>query len=236
MNKIQKQIPMERLMARQFSHWLQSRVAGRSASVPIVRPTITISKEIGSGGEELGRRISERCEWKLFDKEIVEDVARNAHVRREIVESFDEKTQNEIHNWVSTLLDRYMLSSDTYFMHLVTVIISLGKLGNVVVLGRGANFVLTPEKTLRLRVIASKPDRISYVSRSQNISEFEAKSLIDRVDGQRKAFIRKFFHQDADNDLFYDLVLNLTFLSLENAENIVLTALSQKFQSEHLMN
>lgn len=221
---------MEKLMARQFGHWIQRSLASRSESPPKVRPTLTISREIGSGGKELGQRISERLGWKLFDKEIVEDIAKNAHVRKEIVESFDEKTQNEIHNWVSTLLDRYMLSSDTYFMHLVTVITSIGKLGNVIVIGRGCNFVLAPEKTLRLRVIASRPDRISNVTKSQNITALEAKNVIDRVDAQREAFIRKFFHEHGDNALSYDLVLNMSCQTLESAENIVVTALRQKFE------
>ncbi|MCZ6820492.1 MAG: cytidylate kinase family protein [Calditrichaeota bacterium] len=69
---------------------------------------------MGSGGVELAERLAKRPGWKTFDKDLVEYIAENAHVRKSMVEMFDDRVQNEMDDWVVTLLDRFALGSYRY--------------------------------------------------------------------------------------------------------------------------
>ena len=173
--------------------------------------------------------LSQRLGWKIFDKELVEYISQNAHVRQNMVEMFDEKTQNEIHNWVFTLLDHDALGSDKYFKHLVTTITTIAEHGRAIILGRGANFILPCHRALKLKVTAPLKNRVTEIMKKFEISEKEAFERVHLADKGRLAFIRRFFHHDTEELVSYDLILNLGTLSLSDAENIVVQALKQKF-------
>ncbi|NIR47740.1 cytidylate kinase-like family protein [candidate division KSB1 bacterium] len=229
MPKLQYDIPMEQLINRQIRLWERTFEKGKRARDESVNPCITISKEIGSQGVELAKRLAERLNWNLFDKSLVEYIAEDAKVRQSMVEIFDEKTQNEIHSWVLTLLDHHALGSDRYFKHLMTVIRTIGEHGCAVIVGRGSNFILPPTKALRLKVVAPEENRVAYIMQKQELDRKEADKLVKRADAERSAFIRRFYHQDAENPLCYDLVLNLGTLSLPIAEEMVIQALKARF-------
>lgn len=227
--KLQKEIPMEQLITRQFRLWQYSYDKGALQRRECIAPCLTISKEIGSRGEEFAQALSQRLGWKIYDRELVEYIAQNAHVRQNMVEMFDEKTQNEIHNWVFTLLDRHALGSDKYFKHLVTAITAIGEQGRAIILGRGANFILPSDRALRLKVTAPLQHRIDYIMKKFELSEKEAFARVHLTDKERLAFLHRFFHHDAEEITSYDLILNLGTLSLSGAEHIVIQALKQKF-------
>ncbi len=220
---------MEQLITRQFKLWERTYDRGKTNRREGVVPSITISKEMGSQGEEFAQALSQRLGWKIYDRELVEYIAQNAHVRQNMVEMFDEKTQNEIHNWVFTLLDRHALGSDKYFKHLVTAITTIGEQGRAIILGRGANFILPCHRALRLKVTASLQHRIETLMKKFELSEKEAFARVHLTDKERLAFLHRFFHHDAEEISSYDLILNLGTLSLCDAENIVIQALKQKF-------
>jgi cytidylate kinase len=229
MPKIVDEIPMEKLVSRQMRVWEQTTRGPERDVKPAFLPTLAVSREIGSLGTDLARRISAKLDWQLYDRELVELIANNAKVRKQIVESFDEKTQGELHNWVFTLLDRHALGIDRYFKHLLLTIISIGERGNAIVLGRGCNYILSPERTLRLKIVASFDFRVKNMMKKKDIPEREAESMIKTVDNERLAFNRRFFHTDDENPLNYDIVINLGNLGLAAAEEIVVMALTKKF-------
>lgn len=134
------------------------------------------------------------------------------------------KLQNEIHNWVFTLLDHHALGSDKYFKRLVTAITTIGEQGRAIV-----NFILPCQRALKLRVTAPLQHRIDFIMKKFEVCEKEAFARVHLTDKERQAFLHRFFHHDAEEVASYDLVLNLATLSLSDAENIVIPALKQKF-------
>lgn len=231
MTRLKDQLPLDKFVSRQVRLWEQTYEKRKVERESRCLPCITISKEIGSQGVELAHRLAKRLNWRLFDKDLVEYIAQNAHVQSDMVEIFDEKTQSEIHNWVVTLLDRYALASDKYFKHLITVITTIGKHGHAIVVGRGANFILSPQRTLRVKTVAPIPQRIAHVMQKQNMSRPEALGYVAKMDKDRQAFMRRFFHQKADDPLAYDLVINMATLDLQVASEIVVQALKTKFSN-----
>ncbi len=229
MLKLRDQIPLDQFMTRQIRLWEQNYRAMREAPKPQVRPCLTVSKAVGTYGVELAERLARRLGWNLFDRRIIEAIAQDAKVRHEMVEIFDEKTQNEIHKWVLTLLDSEALGSDKFFKHLVTVIRTIGEHGQAVVVGRGGNFILSPERTLRIRTVAPHAVRVARIMASENLPRQEAEKLVKQADSERREFIQRFYHRDPDDPLHYDLVLNTGTLTLEVAEATVVAALRSKF-------
>jgi len=109
--------------------------------------------------------------------------------------------------------------------HLLRVIATIGKHGNTVILGRGANFILPREEILRIRVVAPLAVRVKNIADWLKVSFEEAKEYIQKIDLERKDFIKKYFKADIDNPENNDLVINLEKLSIETAIEIVKAAL-----------
>ena len=59
-------------------------------------PVVTLSRELGSGGNEVAQALCNHLGWDLWDRELVEEIARSANVRTDVVRSLDEHTRSEI--------------------------------------------------------------------------------------------------------------------------------------------
>jgi cytidylate kinase len=104
---------------------------------------------------------------------------------------------------------------------------TIGKHGRAVIVGRGANFLLPPEKRLSVRVIAPQEVRIKNVAREYSVSVDVAKTRILKTESDRKAFIKKYFNGDIEDPLNYDLIINTGTLSIDDAANAVKGALTR---------
>jgi cytidylate kinase len=94
---------------------------------------------------------------------------------------------------------------------------SLGIIGRAVIVGRGANFILPPEKRFAIRVIAPEEIRVKNVAFRFGVSLAEAKKRIKNRETKRKTFIKNTFHKDISDVGFYDLILNTARLDLQAA-------------------
>lgn len=198
-------------------------------------PYIAISRHHGAGGTQIGQKLAKILNWSLYDQEVVEYIATEAQVRKSVVQSFDEKVQSAIETWVLTLLNRHALDKDHYLKHLSHVICSLAQHGNAIFIGRGARFILPAEFGLRVQITAPLPVRIKNVMARHQISQNEAKRLIERIDSQRVAYVRRTFHKDADDLAYFDLVINTATLTLEQATQLIIEALKIKLRDQNLL-
>ena len=220
------QIPMEDLITRQINFWEKSRKR------PFVKASLfknlTISQSIGSNGAELGRAIARRLGWQFYDKEIVNYIANNTHVRKNIVELFDEKTRSEMDTLIATILDKNAINKEIYFKQLTKAMITVGQHGNAVIIGRGGNLILPDKMALKVCVIRNFADRVKEYSHTTGDPE-KAEKELKKSDIMRSLFIRKNFHKEANNPDNFDIVLNLSKIDLITAENIIIGALTVKY-------
>ncbi|MCC7377405.1 MAG: cytidylate kinase-like family protein [Verrucomicrobiales bacterium] len=191
-------------------------------------PCIAISREFGSDGTRLARAVGERLNWKVFDKEIVDEVARHAHVRNQLVECVDEPTRSSWRRRESRLSTSEVLGRREYLYHLEQVILALGHLGSAVLVGRGAHLLLAEPSTVRVRVVAPLVDRIRRVAEHDHVTLGEAERRVETVDGERAAFVRNAFGQEISAAGGYDLVINLGPVFFETATRLVLTLAREK--------
>src|ERR1051325_6702337 len=92
---------IEQLVDQQVLKWMAERqIADRASSRPPPngngayvehKPVVCISRECGAGGAQIGRQVAERLGFAFYAQEIVDEIAKQAHVRRKVVESLDER-------------------------------------------------------------------------------------------------------------------------------------------------
>jgi len=188
---------------------------------------ITISREPGSGGNILAKRLSEQLEFDLFYQEFIHNMAESAQVSVRLLETLDEKGVSVLEEWISSIVDKRHLWPDRYLQHLMKIIGTIGKHGRAVIVGRGANFVLPAEKRLSIRIIAPLETRLKNVSQEYDVAMEDAKSRVLKTESDRKAFIKKYFNDDIAAPLNYDLIINTGLLNIDDAANAVKGALSE---------
>ncbi|MBW1606495.1 MAG: cytidylate kinase-like family protein [Deltaproteobacteria bacterium] len=214
---------IEQIIEEQVRRWQIIQTEEKKADERI--SVITISREPGSGGNILGERLSQQLQFDLFYQEFVHQMAENAHVSVRLLETLDEKGASVLEEWISSLVDKRHLWPDRYLQHLMKIIGTIGKHGRAVIVGRGANFVLPPEKRISLRVISPLETRIRNVSQAFGTAAAEARSRILKTESDRKAFIKKYFNEDIQNPLNYDVIINTEDLSVDDAVNAVIGTL-----------
>jgi glucuronide carrier protein len=106
--------------------------------------------------------------------------------------------------------------------HLGRVVLTAAQRGNVVFVGRGAQFFLPPGQGLAVRIIAPKKYRIQQIMRRYRFSAAKARRFIAEVDRGRREFVYRFFHRSIDDPHLYDLVINVERLgTVAAADKIV---------------
>ena len=171
-------------------------------------PVIAISREPGSGGSAIARRLAEVLKMDLIGAQIIQKIAESTDISAKVIESLDEKQITRRDDWLSSLIVSRHLWVDDYLRHLTKVIGTFGKQGNFVIVGRGSQYILPPEDTFRLRLIADMEVKIQNVMRDFGSSREESESYINKTHENRRAYLRKYFNVDWTNPADYDMVIN----------------------------
>jgi len=214
---------IQQIIEEQVQKWNIMRTKKREEKADI--PVITISREAGSGGQLVAKGIAKRLGFDLFHREVIQEMAESAQVNSRLLETLDEKGLSMLEDWISSLVYERHLWPDQYLQHLMKVIATIGRHGRAIIVGRGANFVLPPEKRFRVRIVAPQELRVQNVARDLDIPVNEAKRRVIRTNSDRRAFIRKYFNADISDPINYDLVINTETLSVDAAIGTVCSAI-----------
>ena len=101
----------------------------------------------------------------------------------------------------------------------------LGSVGRCVIVGRGANFILPSETTLRVSMVSPTEDRARVTARRLGLSAQEAADYVETAERQRLAFLQAHFEKDPTNPHHFDLVLNMSRLSVDDAADLIIETL-----------
>jgi cytidylate kinase len=225
---------IEELVERQISRWeYEKSIRDDKPDAPPkeVLPIVTVSRQRGSSGSYIARRISEELDYAYIHRQIIDIICAKAGYRRRIVESLDGRVQSQINLWVEGILhDKYVDSSD-YFKYLYHIITVLAHHGGQVLLGRGGNFVLTLNTGFHIRVVAPMKRRVEKIMEFANVDHKAAMDAIEESDKDRSNFIRSNFRKDINDPHYYDLVLNTGIIEVEDAVGTAATAIAAKFRT-----
>ena len=211
------------LVDEHVRRWDMEQRALRGRSAPAC---IAISRLPRSGGAELGSRVATELGYEFFGRELVDYIAREHRVQRKLVASLDEHARSAIDRYVDAFRMGAFTESD-YLRHVVRAVTTIGHRGNVVLLGRGSAYILEPEQTLRVLVVAPRAHRAERLASSEGISRAEAMRLLAKLDDERREFLAG-FGVEPDDPTLYDLVVNTGTLGMAAAVSQVLAALESR--------
>ena len=191
-------------------------------------PYLLISREKGAGGNAVAQLVGRRLGWQVFDNEIVDEIAQKAHVRRQLIESLDERERAIIQDTIAQLLNPQAIGTSDYLLYLKQVVLTLGHQGDVIIVGRGARFILPSQFGLSVRMVAPIETRIRRIAGKARLSLEAARVEVERMDRERVKLVHRHFGHDVTDPLNHDLIINTAAMNVEAAAEVVLTALQRK--------
>jgi cytidylate kinase len=189
------------------------------------RTYAAISREAGTGAADIARLLAQKLGWELLDRTMLDQIAQRLHKSRAAVEVVDETGGHWAFDAFGGWLDDQLVSHERYVAYLVRLIRAAGRRGKAVFVGRGAQFLLPPEKGLAVRLVAPEEYRVRQIMDRRSLPEDQARRFVRQTDQNRREFVQQFFHCDAADPHLYDLVLNVERLTPQGAVDQIAMAL-----------
>ena len=210
---------IEQILERQAGlHALRDRAAaqgGDAARRALAHreegPWIAVSKQTGTGGLEILTAIAEHTER-----------------RESVLSRFDERAIGTFDDYLGQLVVPGDPGRFAYWRELVRTVWVLGRRGNVVLVGRGAHWVLRREFGLAVRLVAPLAHRAETLARRAGAGEPDARRQIARDDRAQARFVRQVFGRSIEDPEGYDLVLNVAALGADAVARTIEDALRRK--------
>jgi cytidylate kinase len=190
---------------------------------PEVEDFIAISREVGGGGNSVATLLGESLGWPVFDREILQAMAGDDAIRREIYTSMDERDIGWYEETLRSLIQPEFVKND-YFRRLTETVLSIARQGHAIFLGRGTDLILPREIGFRVRLVAPHEVCVRNYAARIGISPEQAEKEVPRINQDRMDFIRRHFKTEWDDQLRFDLVINLGKFSFAQAASLILEA------------
>ena len=223
---------------QQFLNHLIEKAVANSQSLKVAKlqiknkwdPDIVISRDPGSGGALIGKKLAKKLGWQLFDRTLMLKLSQELNIPRAELAHIDEHGRNWLMDSLQAIFNPDYVSDIRYIAHLKKILLHAAKKGDMVIVGRGANLILPHDKCLRVRITASFATRVDNTYKYEKMASREEASLhVEHVEKQRNAFIRQYFGINPHNPWHYDLVISTDHLSLDQVVKIILHAYKTKF-------
>jgi cytidylate kinase len=216
---------IQSLVEMQGRRW--ARALGRTATAP--QPSIAIARLRYSGAHEVAQQVADQLGFGFFGSEIVDQIAQDEGVSRDLVAGLDERVQNAIERYVIDGFRHHQFEENDYIRCVTRVVTTLARRGRVVLLGRGAPAIVDPAHALRVLVAAPKAWRAARLAEMHPTTLREADERIGVEDSERQEFCRRSFGLDLTDPLNYDLVLNTASLGLPATAATIVEAFRRRF-------
>jgi cytidylate kinase len=180
---------------------------------------ITVEREYGAGGSLVAAELAHRTGWQLLDQQLTGDIAKMAAVDQKTVARCDEKVDTLMHRlakvfWRGSyeralpVADHHIFDADMMVDVAHRLIEQKAESGNCVIVGRGGPYILRSRPdTFRVFVYGSREEKIKRMIRLK-MSEAEATAMVDTIDRERAAFVRKYFNAEWPCRSLYHMLIS----------------------------
>lgn len=210
---------------------------GDPDAAPPARPrglTVAISREAGARGTTIARRVADILTWQAFDHDTLDYLAQNDTARAQFLAD----VPADALAWADAQLARLRrdrgLNAEGESLRLVRLVLAVAARGNAVIVGRTAGFLLPPETTLHIRIIAPLDARVAYMAQELRLTRPEAVAEVRARDERRALFLDRTLAQDPADLTAYDAVVNSDRLGVEGTAQFVGWAVRTKQQFAEL--
>ena len=184
---------------------------------------ITIGREFGSGGREIGKKVADRLGIKFYDKELLQEAAKESGFCREIFENQDEKPTNSF--LYSLVMDTYSINgySSALFLAQFETIKKIAEKESCVIVGRCADYALAENPNcINVFIHADKEFRTKRVAAELQVNESKAKDAIQKKDKQRASYYNYYTSKKWGDSRSYHLTLDSSALGIDKCVEMIL--------------
>jgi cytidylate kinase len=194
---------------------------------------VTLSRQAGSGGHTVGDELARLLSgaefgskpWTIFDRDLVLKVLEEHNLPKRMEQFMTEDRISGISDTLDELFGLHPPSS-TLVRNTTETILHLTELGNVILIGRGANVITAGlPNVFHVRLVASLEKRIESLAEMFKWSPRTAREFALKEDRGRKRYLKKYFGQDIDDPLLYHLVINIDLIGFKESARLIAQAM-----------
>jgi cytidylate kinase len=224
-----------------FSSYLSSQAAAQEKAYQPQQPSITISRETGSGAVTIGQMLVERlnavsrspgdtASWMVFDRNLAKQVLIDHELPQNLERFMVEDARLPVEAIVEELLGLHP-TQWTLVQQTTKTILHLAGLGRSILVGRGAEVITSRLPfVFHVRLVAPLEKRIQHASQYYSLTEEDAAKMIKDADHARRRYLRRYFDADIDDPLLYDVVLNTGRLGLVRTADLIAHAAMRHYE------
>jgi cytidylate kinase len=194
---------------------------------------ITISRQFGAGGITLGKMVAESLGYTFADSDIIQRVAKEANVSTHWVESFEKEAGSKLSRFISSMVskrwvdrvigdERGYLDEKIYLDYLVLIIAQFADEGDVVILGRGSQYILNDHPdAIHVLLVDELHHRVKFMTDHYEMPLKKAERMVETEDRRRMNLFKRLGKSDYESPHLYHLVLNMGRLDLASARDLI---------------
>lgn len=199
---------------------------------------ITIARQYGSGGREIGEKIAKKMGIPFYDKDLIAMAAKQSGMSEEVFERADEKAANSL--LYSLMMGNYSLGghisavnempiNDKLFLIQTNIIREVAEKGPCVIVGRCADYILREHKTcLHVFVYADKFSRMERIINKYDVDPAKAADTLVKQDKQRANYYNFYSNQKWGSKDNYHLMVDSSSFGIENSVDLICSAVKMK--------
>ena len=193
---------------------------------------ITIGREFGSGGHEIGNLLATRLDIPLYDNNLIRMVAEKLDIREETARAVDETTLNSfLAGFIFEPIEESSRLNGTEYVPPLTqqvyelqcdIIRKLAERGPCIIVGRCADFVLRDHKNcINVFICAAWEDRVERIAKKYDISQRKAADKIKKMDRERRNYYESHTGQEWGSIDSHHMLLNVSRLGMDRTVDIL---------------
>jgi len=207
---------------------------------------ITISREVGSGGRTIGRKLAEKLGVRFSDKELVDALQKKLNLTVDSIEELKGKKKRWMDDFIQMVapvpMSGMLVDGDSDYINEYNLSLSVNDVfeaereilkgiadeGSCVIAGRSGFFVLKgrPNK-VDILITASREKRIARIMSKQDLTRDKAEQVIEIVDKARDNYVLRYTGQSRYDARNYHIVINMDYITEDQAVDMILSYLGR---------
>ena len=227
----------ENLSIKKSRSFIEHQLDQKEKSAIPAKPAITISRQEGAGGltvasnlvNYLERHAASRETWTVFSQHLVAKVLEEHKHDKHIANFMKEDHKGSLRDAFEEFLGLHP-STWTLVQQTNATILRLAQIGNVILVGRGANIVTAElENVFHVHLVGSLERRIEQAEKVFNLDRKGAINYIKKKDDARRRYVKDNFDKDIDDPLLYHVVINTDLVTHDDAARMIGNEVIKRF-------
>ncbi|MCL5038026.1 MAG: cytidylate kinase-like family protein [Chloroflexi bacterium] len=219
-------------------------------------PVLTISRQMGSGGDKIAQETAKLLGWSYFDKDLLRKAAAESGLSVEHVVDFNEDSYpvrdfwdrllggadkiamarfKEVDENGTVILTEDLLDEERCLAFIQSTLYHLKDKGNIVIIGRGGQALFREyDGAFHVRIIARMEKRIEEMMMRAETTKEEAAEYLKKRDTAASQYIRRFYNENWEDPMLYHMVVNSSFIDEDTAAEVLADAVRKYFTCKEI--